>query len=137
MWTYATSGMSLESDVEPIELHLFSRTESERHIELLTVVSHYHRTGILLNEGHTVNFGEPWVPGSTCNHGLLSRPYLDGPDLEYLDFGNTRVRFLWLIPITQAELAYKKQFGLQKLEQEFESQSLDYLNPARASAVRI
>src|SRR5438874_259081 len=83
MWTYATCGMSHQADADPIEIHLLSPVRTEGHIELLTAIAHYHLTGSYLGVGHTVNFGRPWLPGSKCEHGLLSLPYLDGPSLEW------------------------------------------------------
>jgi hypothetical protein len=50
----------------------------------VTAIAHFHRTGSALGLGHTVNFGRPWLPTSSCTHGLGSLPYLDGPDLEWL-----------------------------------------------------
>src|SRR5262245_31575846 len=82
MWTYATCGMSQPGDAYPLELHLFASSPARDLTELLTAVAHYHRTGNPLGIGHTVNFGRPWLPGSLCEFGLLSLPYLDGPSLE-------------------------------------------------------
>src|SRR5262245_53705131 len=56
MWTYATCGMSAQGDAPALELHMFSPFEAESHVELLTVVSHYHLTGAYLDLGHTINF---------------------------------------------------------------------------------
>ena len=135
MWTYATACMSRESDEERIEIHLFSPRKADEQIELLTAIAHYHRTGSRLNLGHTVNFGRPWLPDSECTHGLLSLPYLDGPDLERLKIDGGTVRFLWLIPVTQQEVEFKKQYGLEKLEARFEEVGFDYLDPLRKSVV--
>jgi hypothetical protein len=135
MYTYATCGMSLPSDAEPLELHLFAGEEAFHLIELLTVVAHYHRTGSFLRLGDTVNFGRPWVPGSACGYGLISRPYLDGPQLEWQSVGEIRIRFLWVIPITYSEREYKKKFGLEALETRFEAAGFDYSNPYRESVV--
>jgi hypothetical protein len=46
-----------------------------------------------------------------------------------------RVRFLWLVPITEEEVAFKKAHGLDSLEERFESHQFDYLDPYRASVV--
>jgi hypothetical protein len=80
-----------------------------------------------------VNFGEPVLPGSLCTQGLISLPYLDGPSLEWL--AEPRVRFLWLIPITGREVAFKKKFGTEALEEQFEKRQFDLLNPHRDSVV--
>jgi hypothetical protein len=133
-WTYATSGMATDLTTGPaLELYLISPVETNLHVELLTVVAHYHRTGAPLGLGHTVNFGRAWLPGSLCDHGLISLPYLDGPSLEWLDTEKGSIRFLWLIPITNAEVAYKKAQGLEALEARFEESQFNYLNPTRAS----
>ena len=136
MWTYATCGMSNQGDATPIELHLFSPSKHIQHVELLTVVAHYHLTGEYLDLGHSVNFGRPWMPDSRCDHGLISLPYLDGPLLEWADVGNRKVRFLWLVPITAEERAYKQRYGLEKLESLFEEKSFNYLDAKRESVVR-
>lgn len=136
MWTYATCGMSLSSDPEPLELHVFAPVQcDEELVELLTVVAHYHRTGSFLHLGDTVNFGRGWIDNSNCDHGLISLPYLDGPELEWLDTDETKVRFLWLIPVTTTEVEYKRKFGLESLEAKMETSSFDYLNPHRPSVV--
>lgn len=136
VWTYATMGMSQPADCSKLELHLFSNVQADSLIELLTVTSHYHRTGQPLGAGHTINFGRPWLPGSRCDRGLISFPYLDGPTLEYKAIGNNDfIRFLWLIPITLQEVEYKKSYGLDALEEAFEKTRFDYADPLRASAV--
>lgn len=134
-WTYATRGMSQQGDSVPIELHLFSPIETEAHVELLTVIAHYHLSGEYLNLGHTVNFGRPWLPKSRCTHGLISLPFLDGPKLEWLESGSRRIRFLWLLPITAGEVEFVKQHGVDALETEFEQQQFDYLDALRESVV--
>jgi hypothetical protein len=135
MWTYATRGMSSGLPEHALELHVFARDQDDTLAELLTAVAHYHRTGAPLGLGHTVNFGRPWLPASSCRYGLLSRPYLDGPDLEWLDAEGTRLRFLWLLPITEQELQFKKVHGLGALEMELERSGVNYLDPLRPSVV--
>ncbi len=136
-WTYATCGMSQPGEEAPLELHLHAPCQEESLVELLTFVAHFHRTGATLGVGHTVNLGRPWLPASTCSYGLLSLPYLDGPTLEYLRLPSlsTPVRCLWLLPITEAERDFKKAHGLEALEERFESESVNYLDPSRASVV--
>lgn len=132
---FSTCCMSAPEDDERLELHVLTRRDQKRAerdvVELLTVVAHYHRTGHRLGLGHTVNFGRPWLPGSLCTHGLISLPYLDGPRLEWTEDG--RVRFLWLIPITPKEVDLKKRAGLDALQEAFEAQQFDYLDPLRPS----
>jgi hypothetical protein len=138
LWVYATCGMSDADDKSALELHLLSPSEYSGHIELLTVVAHYHRTGHPLGAvGSTVNFGRPWMPGSNLTHGLISRPYRDGPSLEVLakDGENGQVDCEWLLPITKDERDYKKLFGLEKLETLFGKHGLQYADPMRPSVI--
>lgn len=135
MWTYATCGMSCGLLCGFLELHLFSPIESNLHIELLTTIAHYHQTGQALDLGHTVNFGRPWLNDSLCEYGLISLPYLDGPSLENLKKGNMTIRCLWLIPITKSEVEFKKQYGLDLLEEQFEKTQFNYLDINRRSVV--
>jgi len=127
--------MSQRHDPNPIEVHLFAPFENEDIVELLVATSHYHRTGEWLSLGHSVNFGRPWWSGSRCDHGLLSLPYLDGPSLEWMEFEQVIVRFLWLIPVTHSEIEFKRAKGLRALERKFEKVKFNYLDPRRASIV--
>jgi hypothetical protein len=136
MTAYATLGMSQPADQERLELHILTTAVSHIHlelVELLAAVAHYHRTGHRLDVGHTVNFGRPWLNKSACTYGLVSLPYLDGPTLEW--HTDPGIRFLWLLPITEAEVRFKKQRGLEALEEIFEQHQLSYLDPARMSVV--
>lgn len=45
------------------------------------------------------------------------------------------IRFLWLIPITEEELRYKKENGLEALENIFEETEFNYIDPFRDSVV--
>ena len=135
MWTYATCGMSNNSDVNAIEIHMFSSVEHDFLIELLTIIAHYHVTGGNLGMGHTINFGCPWYKESNLEYGLLSLPYLDGPVFENYNIESRIIQFLWLIPITENEKNYKKQEGLEASEQKFEEVKFNYLDPYRESVV--
>jgi hypothetical protein len=141
MWTYATVGMSARPEAgysHGLELHLHSPNEQVAHVELLTVVAHYHLTGQPVGLNHTVSFGRPWYPGSSCSYGLLSLPYLYGPKLEWLGepYRDSSTRFLWLVPITGPERSYViEQDRVEELEQLFEQTSFNYLDPERPSVV--
>lgn len=133
LWTYATVCMSQTTDADPLELHMFSQTSADELVELLFAVAHYHRTGASLRLHHSVNFGRPWLPGSLCDRGLISLPYLDGLKLERMQFGSKQAKFLWLIPITTIELEYRRINGTDALERRFEDSQFDYSDPYRAS----
>lgn len=133
MWTYATGCMSQEDDTEPLELHIFCAERDDSIAELLTATAHYHRTGHRLAIWDTVNFGRPWPVSSLCDHGLLSLPYLDGPALEWFSLEGSRIRFLWMIPVTRMEVAFARKEGIEKLEERFESSKFNYLDISRLS----
>ncbi|HYD13669.1 MAG TPA: suppressor of fused domain protein [Allosphingosinicella sp.] len=131
MWVYATRCMSQPEDESPVELHMFGATDASELVELLYMTAYFHRTAEHLDLGHSVNFGKPWLPGSDCDHGLISLPYLDGPKLEILDERGAKCRCYWLIPITASEVAFKRANGLDALEERFEQAQFNYLNPRR------
>lgn len=137
LWTYATCGMAEAGDRSLLELHLFSPGECDAHVELLTAVAHYHRTGAVLGLNHIVNFGRPWMPGSSCDHGLISLPYLDGPELEdcRMPDGTAIAKCLWLLPITAAERLFILANGIEAFEQRFENAQANYVDPHRQSVV--
>ena len=135
MWTYATSCMSSFDDENPVELHLFSPIKHNIHIETLTAVAFYHLTDKKLWLNHTVNFGRPWLENSICNHGLISLPYLDGNSLECFHARNKTIKIFWLIPISISEVEYKKENGVDALEELFEQKQFNYLDPKRISVI--
>ncbi|MBK7400785.1 MAG: suppressor of fused domain protein [Myxococcales bacterium] len=133
---FATRCMSVAADADRLEIHVLCRPNDVRRTnlpEILTAVAHYHRTGSRLGLGHSVNFGMPWMVGSACTHGVISLPYVDGPKLEWL--AEPPVRFLWMIPATPAEIAFKRERGLEALEERFEAAQFNYLDPLRPSVV--
>lgn len=130
VWVYASCGMSFDNSV-PIEVYVFSPRQAPELIELLYVMGHFHINGEALDEQHTVNFGRPWMQGSSCQFGLLST--MDS-HIDWGDIDGQNVHFLWLIPITEAERDFKIEFGLSALDRLFEEKSVDCTDPLRASA---
>jgi len=114
-----------------VELIVYASKADEALVELLTISASYHRNGAPLNLHHTVNIGQPWIDKSNCNHGLISLPYLDGPQLEIFSFAGYEVHCYWMIPVTEKEKNYKSKYGWEALEKLFENNKLDYLNPDR------
>ena len=131
-YTYCTVGMSLDRDDDNlIEIFIYSPYKDHSIVELLTMIVSYHRNSLPLNLHHTVNIGRPWLDNSNCDHCFLSRPYLDGDELECFDFEGEVYNCYWLIPITENERDYKIDKGCESLEQLFEDKQIDYLNPNR------
>jgi Suppressor of fused protein (SUFU) len=136
LWHYVSiGGWAATADRDfGLELVLTTPVATPRAVELLAMNVYYHRGGVL-GLGHTVPIGEPWLPGSACDHCLISLPYPYGPELEVCHVGDRHVQFLWLLPITKAERDFKAAHGLEELEQRFEAAGLRYWDPARASVV--
>jgi hypothetical protein len=129
-----TSGLSLGNAEHPIELCMYfpSGFSNEARLgEILTITAHYHLTGGNLGVGDSVNWGEPIIPGSQCAWGYLSWPYLEGKVLGDINFNKAKV--FWLVPLTEAELAFKKAEGVEALEVVFEGQGLNYIDFLRGS----
>src|SRR3954471_8149337 len=127
-WTYATVHMS--GTAGRIETFLFTpERNDDLHVELLTMTASFHAASAPLGWGHVVNIGRPWLAGSQCDRGLLSTPYLDGPNLEFLRSEEGTIQFLWFIPITESEAKFRFSESLEALEQQFEQKQFNYLDP--------
>lgn len=135
-WTYLSLGASSirHDESDATEFFVMSPSEENRNIELITMITWYHKEA-RLGLGHTLPIGEPWLEGSRCNHFLISTPYPFGPDFEHFHRPNLSVRFLWLLPITQSEREFKKTHGLEALEIEFEAHEMAFWNPLRDPVV--
>jgi Suppressor of fused protein (SUFU) len=139
LWLHVSSGASVPvgdaaGSSEGSEFVLVTPFKTLRAVELLAMVVYFH--GVQeLTVGDTVSVGEPWLPGSTCGHLLVSSPYLLADELWTLPLPGRTVHFRWVIPITAKERAYAAERGLEALEQRFEEAGLEYWDPHRASVV--
>lgn len=135
-WTYATVGMSLDRPADcAIELFILAPYQEESLAELLLLCASFHRNVATLDLDHTVNIGRPWLPEATCDHAFISLPYIHGEALELFDYAGITTHCYWLLPITEAERNYKILHGAEALEQLFEQNELDYLDPNRNSLI--
>jgi hypothetical protein len=66
---------------------------------------------------------------------LVSLPYPFGPELQQCHVGDRHVDFLWLLPITGDERAFKATHGQEALEARFEERGLLYWEVERESMV--
>jgi hypothetical protein len=134
--TYVSVGAGFSDDAdERLEFVTVASSPSARHVELLAMTSHYHRTGERLGLGHTFPMGEPWVPGSSLDHFLVSRPYPFGPQLEHLFIFGHDVRLLWLLPIATSERDHRRAHGVEALEVLFDAAEIAYWDPKRRPVV--
>ncbi|MFJ6795055.1 suppressor of fused domain protein [Streptomyces sp. NPDC091268] len=136
-WAYVTVGCwaALEKHGQGLEFVMTAPVRDQRFIDLMAMISYYHCGGHQLDLEHSMPIGEPWVPGSTCDHLLISLPYLHGPDLEQCPLPGGDARILWTLPVTAAEIAYRRQYGHEALEQLFDEAQILPTDPFRASVV--
>lgn len=131
VWAYATLCMSNDDDIAPIELYMYSATENDTIIEILTNIAYFHKTESTLEETHVIEFCQPWHEESDCKYGLICPPYIDGPEFE--ECGN--ISCYWLLPITKQEAEYRVEFGMDELEEKFASDEFDFLDYNRNSMI--
>ncbi|MEU5876343.1 suppressor of fused domain protein [Spirillospora sp. NPDC047279] len=140
IWTYATVGASLRADAHGRrrEFVLTAAARDPRFPDLLAMAAFYHcgPAPRPLDVGHSVPLGEPWLLGSTCDHFLVSLPYLHGPALEQCTLPDGhQARFLWLLPVTPSEIAFRRTHGTEALEQLFDQARIDPVDPHRPAVV--
>jgi hypothetical protein len=136
---YTTAGVwdATQNDGHGLEFVLHAPRADDRHVETLTMAAYYHATGgdYTLGLGHTVPIGRPWIPGSMCDHLLVSLPYPWEPELETCIFPDGRIRVLWLLPITEQEKIFRHSHDLEALEQRLEAAAIIPTDPRRPSVV--
>ncbi|MFG2951357.1 suppressor of fused domain protein [Streptomyces adustus] len=135
-WAYLTAGCwaTAEKDGHGLEFVLTAPVRDERFADLLAMTAYYHADHHLDLE-HSLPIGEPWLPGSHCDHLLISLPYLHGPDLEHCPLPDGHARILWVLPVTAAEMAYRREHGHEALEQLFDEHAIVPTDPRRPSVV--
>src|ERR1700761_1678973 len=135
VWTYASVGAwaATKDQGRGLEFIIAAPVQDPRAVELLAMTA-YSPQGRTLGLGHTLPIGQPWLPGSRCDHLLVSLPYPWGPDLQTCHVGDRHVDFLWLLPITQEERDFRAAHGLEALESLFDERELRYWDPHRPSA---
>jgi hypothetical protein len=136
--TYISAGMSRLSP-PGAGLHdyiIASPFATEEHRELITMMASLMQSrGRAWHLGEVIDIGRPWIHGGTPDRLLVSLPYPFGPALEEADSVIPGLRLLWLLPIHAAEEAFLHAHGLEMLEDRFEEESIDFLDPARPCVV--
>lgn len=136
-WAYVTAGCwaATEKDGHGLEFVMTAHVRDQRFVELMAMIASYHCGGHRLDLEHSLSIGEPWVPGSTCEHLLISLPYLHGPDLEHCPVPGGHARILWTLPVTAAEIEFRRRHGHEALERLFDEAEIVPTDPFRASVV--
>jgi len=136
LWAFISKGIWELGDEtsEHMEFMILSPKSSPRCVELLAMCAYYHHTDGL-GLGHTFPVGEPWLENSTCDHFLISLPYILGPKLEICQTSDQNLRIYWALPITKKEREYKVKNGIDALEAKFEEKALMYWKLDRPSVI--
>jgi len=136
-WRYLSDGardVSIHDGRNEYLLEAPSRDDV--HLETLSMVANFHAKqehgGV--HVGRILDIGRPWVHGASCDHLQVSLPYTLGPDFERVP-GKPRTQILWLVPITKREADFARTEGVEALEQIFEREQIDTLDPTRISVV--
>ncbi|WP_244297661.1 suppressor of fused domain protein [Streptomyces griseoflavus] len=134
-WAFVTAGCwaAGEKDGCGLEFLMTAHVRDQRFIELMAMVAYYHCGGHRLGLEHSMPIGEPWVPGSTCDHLLISLPYPHGPDLEHCPVPGGHARILWMLPVTTAEIEFRRRHGHEALERLFDEAEINPVDPFRVS----
>ncbi|MEU0898930.1 suppressor of fused domain protein [Streptomyces massasporeus] len=134
-WAYVTAGCwaAVEKDGHGLEFVMTTHVRHQRFIKLTALIAYYHCGGHQLDLEHSMPIGDPWVPGSTCDHLLISLPCLHGPDLEHCAVPGGHARILWTLPVTTAEIEFRRRHGHEALEQLFDEAEIIPTDPFRAS----
>ncbi|WP_051814015.1 suppressor of fused domain protein [Kitasatospora sp. MBT63] len=135
-WTYLTAGCwsAVQKHGHGLEFALTAPAGDESFVDLLAKIAYYH-AGHHLDLEHSMPIGEPWIPGSSCDHLLVSLPYLHGPDLEHCPLPTGHARILWTLPVTADEITFRREHGHEALEQLFDEHEIDPVDPKRPSVV--
>lgn len=83
---------------------------------------------------HSLHIGEPWLPGSHCDHLLIS-PLPQRPRSGEMPAGQRTPRILWVLPVTAAESGYRRTHGHEALERLFDEYAIVPTDPRRPSVV--
>ncbi|MFJ2738268.1 suppressor of fused domain protein [Streptomyces sp. NPDC087440] len=134
-WAYVTAGCwaATEQGGHGLEFVMTAHVRDRRFIDLMAMIASSHCGGHQLDLEHSMPIGEPWVPGSTCDHLLISLPYLHGPDLEHCPLPGGDARILWTLPVTAAEIEFRRRRGHEALERLFDEAEINPTDPFRAS----
>ena len=137
LWSYISmGGVNVTKAGRPAsEFLILSEEDDPKYVARLAMTVHYHHTQTI-GIGDTFPLGEAWVTGSTLDHALVSRPYPFGPDFEVFPLSaKEHGHVLWVLPITREERDFKREHGLDALEERFEQVGLSYWDVRRRSVV--
>ncbi len=136
-WTLITSGMSdkrqkIPEDIKALaapraELFLYARKPESWMLDALEglAVSPF-KDALFLHWWHTVpNDRALAASASRLTAFLLLAPYFEPDEFDTFEIENDPVDFLWVVPITEDELAYARKNGSEALLDTMRANGLD------------
>jgi hypothetical protein len=121
-----------------IELALYvAEPRNEYGIVMYRLARYAQRNDTWIGYWHSVP-GDPIVPGSLLAPVVLLDPPFEPDNAlhEHLVVEGDPVELLWVVPITEQELAYKLEHGAEALQERLAERDVPFvLDPGRRSAV--
>ncbi len=135
-WCFVSDGARrVSTDHVGFEFLITAPFDNACHVETLAMLANFRADPrYRVYEGKVIDIGRPWMPGSRCDHLLLSLPYPLGPRFEHVP-GDPALRILWLMPITRSEAEFAHTHSVEELERRFEAAAIDILDPDRPPVV--
>jgi hypothetical protein len=137
-WLWVSAGASDPpmEDGYGIELLLLAPTPEKLATKLVAMVANLHADARYpLSLGQVLEIGQPWLPGASADHLLVTLPTIFDPELEWLSDRERNVRFIWLVPITRSEADFARQHGYVALQEKLGAAQVDVTALVRESAV--
>lgn len=154
-WTYATAGLSKvtrysvtadgivdRSSTKPlgVELTLCSYNEAEEIINhfvktVSQIMNDYRSQPTSVSPGAVFALQKPIVPHSSLSHLLVIPPYFEEDGFEYYLDREALIHVLSLVPVSEQECEFCREYGLDALESKFEEKECNTLDFFRESTV--
>ncbi|NGQ95275.1 suppressor of fused domain protein [Brevibacillus sp. SYP-B805] len=136
-WTYATAGLHRRGQTE---LLLYSYKRDEAMIAHLVRIADdvqgiFQAQGTGIAEHVLFPLPGPIIPGSALDRLLAVPPFFEQEGFGYYYDGDTVIRFLMLLPVTEAEYHCLLSQGWDALVERFVQQEVNALDLLRHSAV--
>ena len=135
---YISAGAGAEpmEDGYGVEMFLLAPRDESQAVKLVSMAAHLHADPRYpLSLGQVLEIGQPWLPGSTCQHLLVCLPDAFGPEFEWLSSRERTIRFVWLVPITAREAELARDQGYAALQEKLAAAQVDLGEPGRKSVV--
>ncbi|APZ93326.1 suppressor of fused domain protein [Fuerstiella marisgermanici] len=131
-----TNGMSDQRMVDAAETHCWSRRELIQYFPKCTE-GHARRLhnmawlplfdGFLLNAHHSITWEHPAVSGTPWKNAFFLTPLIKPHREEVCEVEGDSLSFLWHVPISDEEMAYRRDHGADALIDRMEAVELPWI----------